>query len=244
MLWPRWLPIREPFCSRIARLRREWNRALDEEHLENERKTVIYLRELVRLGREQIKLLNVIARNTSFIPPRLTSVRLTFMAQPPQLPQPAATSPLLIRPSSLSQSDWDSLPPSLQRILSATPNSPQSGAPPMPTAPAPGPLELLVGQTATATLVCLDQNGQPMPAGFVPPAATFTIDQPAIASSTPAADGLSDELVGLADGAATLTATLITAEGLSLQDASGIVVTTPPPPPATLSAIKLEFSTT
>lgn len=108
--------------------------------------------------------------------------------------------------------------------------------------PTPGPITLLVGATATATLLYFDQHGLPMPADFIPPVTTFTVDTPSVVSSAPSGDLLSDLLTALAEGTCTVSAIVVTAEGATLQDSSGITVTALPPPPATLSSVKLSFT--
>src|SRR6202140_4364703 len=76
-----------------------------------------------------------------------------------------------------------------------------------------GPVTLSVGATATASVVGFDQTGAPMPAGFVMPAVTFAVDNAAIASSTPNADGQTDAIVAGSADVANLTASGTGAEG-------------------------------
>lgn len=108
---------------------------------------------------------------------------------------------------------------------------------------AQGPVTLSQGQSTTATILYFDQTGAPMPAGFVPPAVTFTIDNPSFASSTPGSDGQSDVVAYVAAGVANLTASVTSAEGLSLSDVETVTCTPVVLPPPALSSIKVDFST-
>lgn len=105
-----------------------------------------------------------------------------------------------------------------------------------------GPVVLNPGQSTKATVLYFDQNGAPMPSRFVPPAVTFSIDNPAIASSTPEGDGQTDDIAYVTAGVANLTASVTSAEGLALTDTETVtdtaVVVTP-----VLSSIKIDFST-
>lgn len=100
-----------------------------------------------------------------------------------------------------------------------------------------GPVTLNVGQTTTATVDGFDQNGAPF-TGTVPPA-TFSVDNPAIATVDPTS-GL---VTAVSAGVANVTATLITAEGTTLTDTETVTVRGTPPPPQVLSSIKINFST-
>ena len=104
-----------------------------------------------------------------------------------------------------------------------------------------GPVILNVGQKTSATLFGFDQNGQPMPATFVMPTVTWTLDIPAFDSSTPnASNGV--DLVSLSAGVANLKADVTSAEGLALSDTETVtnnpVVVVPP----VLSSVKIGFS--
>jgi hypothetical protein len=103
-----------------------------------------------------------------------------------------------------------------------------------------GPVVLAQGQSATATIDYIDQNGNLMSPSstFTPPDVTYTIDTPAFASSVPGADKQSDLLTWLSAGVANLTATVAGPNG-PLTDTETVTcqpgtVTTP-----VLSAIKI-----
>ena len=101
------------------------------------------------------------------------------------------------------------------------------GSDPMPTA---GPVTLTTaGQTVTASILGFDQFGNPW-TGPIPPV-SYSIDNPAIATSTPNADGETDAVAAVANGTANLTASLTTAEGLALTDTEQVIVNIPAPPP-------------
>ena len=106
-----------------------------------------------------------------------------------------------------------------------------------------GPVTLTTaGQVVTASVLGFDQFGNPW-TGAIPPV-TFSIDNPAIATSTPNADGETDVVEAVANGVANLTASLTTAEGLALTDTETVTVniaTPPPPPTPVLSSIKVAF---
>lgn len=104
-----------------------------------------------------------------------------------------------------------------------------------------GPVTLNVGQSVTASVLGFDQNGNPMPSTFVMPPVSFTIDNSAIASSTPNADNATDQVTGVAPGVANLTANLTSAEGLALSDTETVTVPAVPPPTPVLSSIKISF---
>lgn len=106
-----------------------------------------------------------------------------------------------------------------------------------------GPVTLNVGQSATATVVGFDQLGAPWTGPI--PTPTFSVDNPAIASSTPSADGQSAVVLGVSEGVANESASLTTAEGLALSTSETVTVSAPPPPPPptpVLSSIKLNFA--
>jgi hypothetical protein len=108
---------------------------------------------------------------------------------------------------------------------------------------AQGPVTLSSGQSTTATVLYFDQTGAPMPSTFVPPAVTYTIDNSAIASSTPGADGQSDQVAYVTAGVANLTAAVTSAEGLALSDTETVTDSPIIVPPPVLSSIKIDFST-
>jgi hypothetical protein len=102
---------------------------------------------------------------------------------------------------------------------------------------AQGPVTLSVGQSTKATVVGFDQNGAVF-TGTIPPV-TYTLDNPALDSSTP--DGANgDDIVSLAAGVANLTASLTTAEGMALSDTETITNTAIV---QVLSSIKIDFAT-
>lgn len=106
-----------------------------------------------------------------------------------------------------------------------------------------GPVVLNQGQSATATVLYFDQQGNPMPSTFVPPSVTFAMDNPAIASSTPGSDGQSDVVAYVSAGVANLTATVTSAEGVALQDTETVTCNPVAPPTPVLSSVKIAFST-
>jgi hypothetical protein len=108
---------------------------------------------------------------------------------------------------------------------------------------AQGPVTLSQGQSTTATVLYFDQTGAPMPDNFVPPAVTFAIDNPAIASSVTAADSKSDAVGYVAAGVANLKASVTSAEGLALSDTETVTCLPPTVPTPVLSSIKVDFST-
>lgn len=103
-----------------------------------------------------------------------------------------------------------------------------------------GPVSLNIGQGTTASVVGFDQNGQPF-TGPIPPV-SFSIDNSAIASSTPNSDNATDQVTGVSAGVANLTANLTTAEGLALSDTETVTVVAVPPPTPVLSSIKVSFT--
>lgn len=132
--------------------------------------------------------------------------------------------------------------PKLFRIEIAFTSNPQ-GVP--MSSPVVGPVTLTTaGETATASVVGFDQNGNPW-TGPIPPV-TYSIDNPAIATSSPNSDDETDTVTAVANGTANLTASLTTVEGLALSDTEQVIVNIPaPPPPPTpvLSSIKVGFTT-
>jgi hypothetical protein len=121
---------------------------------------------------------------------------------------------------------------------------PQGDSMSAPTGFTEGPVTLVTaGQTVQAIVDGYDQFGNSMPAGFVMPTATWTVDNPSFATSTPNADG-STTVAAVADGVANLSVTLTSAEGLALTDTEAITVAIPvtPPPVSVLSSVKVAFA--
>lgn len=108
---------------------------------------------------------------------------------------------------------------------------------------AEGPVVLSSGQSTVASIDYFDQTGAPMPKGFVPPNITFAIDNPAIATSTPASDNQTSAIAYVSAGVANLTASCTSAEGLALQDVETVTCSPIVVPPPVLSSIKVNFST-
>lgn len=100
-----------------------------------------------------------------------------------------------------------------------------------------GPVTLTVGQSTKATVVGFDQFGAVF-AGTIPQA-TWSIDNPALDSSTPDTSN-GDDIVSLAAGVANLTVSLTSAEGLALTDTETVTNTAVV---QVLSSIKIDFST-
>ena len=96
----------------------------------------------------------------------------------------------------------------------------------------PGPISLVDGQSTTAEVLGYDQYGAPFP---LPDgtSVTYSIDSPAIATSTPNSDGLTDAIAGVGVGVANLTAKVG-----SLSDTEPITVTAAP---SVLTSIKIAF---
>lgn len=95
-----------------------------------------------------------------------------------------------------------------------------------------GPVTISVGQTKVASVVGFDQNGAPFSGPI--PTPTFSVDNAAVATVDPAS-GLT---TGVSAGVANATATLTTAEGLTLSDTETVTVTAVVP---VLSSIKISF---
>jgi hypothetical protein len=105
----------------------------------------------------------------------------------------------------------------------------------------PGPVTLTTaGQQVTASVVGFDQFGQPFTGEI--PAATFSSDDASSAIVT--FDPTTGLTTAVANGVANITATLTTAEGLSLSDTEAVTVAIPvvPPPTPVLSSIKVAFA--
>jgi hypothetical protein len=87
--------------------------------------------------------------------------------------------------------------------------------------PTPGPVILTTaGQQVTATVVGFDQFGQPF-TGQMPPATLSSDDSAGAVITFDPATGLT---TAVANGVANITATLTTAEGLSLSDTEAVTV--------------------
>jgi hypothetical protein len=118
-------------------------------------------------------------------------------------------------------------------------------------APTTGPVTLTAaGQVATASVLGFDQDGKPMPEGFQMPPVSYADDNPAAAATVGNADGETAEVTAMGNGVDTVTASLVSAEGLQLSDTQAVTVDIappppppPPPPPSTpvLTSIKLAF---
>ena len=113
-----------------------------------------------------------------------------------------------------------------------------------PLAPIAGPVILTTaGEVATASVLGFDQFGNPW-TGTIPPV-TFTSSDTAgaVITSVPNNDGLTALVSAVADGTASLTATLTTAEGLSLSDTETVTVAIGPPDGTpVLTSIKVAFA--
>lgn len=104
-----------------------------------------------------------------------------------------------------------------------------------------GPITLTsVGQTATASVVGFDQFGQPFTGTIPTPTFTASDTTGAIATFDPST-GI---VTAVANGVDNITATLTTAEGLSLTDTEAVTVAIPvvPPPTPVLTTIKVAFA--
>lgn len=183
------------------------------------------LRDIEAMERTNSNLLRqILARLPPLSRPELSSIKLQFT--PP-------VTPIIVRKldsPQLLQFDLNQFQKGPFPAMSTTPTSPQ---------PVPGPVNAVVGQATTASVLYFDQNGNPMPAGFTAPV-TFSIDNPVIASSTPNADGTSDAVVALAAGVANLTATVQGPNG-PLSNSEPITVTAVVFTPV-LSSIQLAFT--
>lgn len=120
----------------------------------------------------------------------------------------------------------------------------ETGALTMPDSVA-GPVILTTaGEQATASILGFDQAGNPW-TGPIPPVTFSSSDTSgAIITSVPNLDGVTDLVTAVGNGVASLTASLTTAEGLSLSDTETVTVTLPvtPPPTPVLSSIKVAFA--
>lgn len=105
-----------------------------------------------------------------------------------------------------------------------------------------GPVTLTsVGQTVMASVVGFDQFGAPFTGSIPTPTFTSSDTAQAIVTFDPSTGLVTD----VANGVANITATLTTAEGLSLTDTEAVTVANtaaPPPPTPVLSSIKVAFA--
>lgn len=108
---------------------------------------------------------------------------------------------------------------------------------------AEGPVVLSSGQSTVATVDYFDATGAPMPSTFVPPPVTFSIDNAAVASSTPGTDLQSSVIAYVSAGAANLTASVTSAEGLALSDTETVTCSPIVLPPPVLTSVRLNFGT-
>ena len=71
--------------------------------------------------------------------------------------------------------------------------------------------------------------------------AQFSIDQPSVAAVSKAADGTTNQVTAVANGTATLTAAVTSAEGVALQDTDSVTVNigNTPPPTRVAASIKI-----
>ncbi len=70
-----------------------------------------------------------------------------------------------------------------------------------------GPITIAIGGKSTERVLGFDQNGAPFAIDFTANPVTWSIDNAAIATSTPESDPSVDDLVGVSAGVANLTAT-------------------------------------
>jgi len=96
-----------------------------------------------------------------------------------------------------------------------------------------GPAVITVGQTTTASVIGFDQNGAPIAIDFTANPVSWSIDNSAIASSTPNPDS-TDTVVGVSAGVANLTASCA-----GFTDTETVTVTAVVP---VLSSIKISFA--
>lgn len=96
-----------------------------------------------------------------------------------------------------------------------------------------GPAVITVGQTTTAFVLGFDQNGAAIAIDFTANPVSWSIDNSAIASSTPNPDS-TDGVVGVSAGVANLTASCA-----GFTDTETVTVTAVVP---VLSSIKISFA--
>jgi len=104
-----------------------------------------------------------------------------------------------------------------------------------------GPVTLTAaGQQVTASVLGFDQLGNPW-TGVMPPATLSSSDTAQAFVTFDPTTGLT---TAVANGVANITASLTTAEGLSLTDTEAVTVAIPvvPPPTPVLSSIKVAFA--
>lgn len=102
---------------------------------------------------------------------------------------------------------------------------------------------LASGQSVVASVLYFDSTGAAMPSTFVPPTVAFTIDNAAIATSTPDVAGQTSVVAYVSAGVANLTASVTSAEGLALTDTESVTCSPVVIPPPVLSSIRIDFGT-
>jgi hypothetical protein len=114
---------------------------------------------------------------------------------------------------------------------------------PTPVTYVPGPIDITIGETVAVTVLGFDQFGNAMPASFEMPTPTYAVSNTALTSVTPNAD-ITANLEGIATGGDVLTATVVTAEGLTLTATAVVNVAAVAPPPNTpvLTTIQLVYA--
>lgn len=95
-----------------------------------------------------------------------------------------------------------------------------------------GPITIAVGGKSVERVLGFDQNGAPFQIDFTQNPVTWSIDQSAVASSTPETDPSVDDVVGVSAGVANLTATCA-----GFTDTETVTVTQAAP---VLSSIKID----
>ena len=107
----------------------------------------------------------------------------------------------------------------------------------------PVPVTLAVGQKTTATVVGIDQFGNPFPIDFTANPVTFVDSAETVASDSPTPASGSDVVTGVAAGSMSLSATIPSlvnsATGQPFTVTDTVTVT---PPPAVLTSVALQFS--
>lgn len=108
--------------------------------------------------------------------------------------------------------------------------------------PVAGPVTLTsAGQSKVASVLGFDQFGKP----WTGPLPAYTLSSSDTSGAVITFDPASGDVAAVANGTASITATLTTAEGASLTDTEVVTVAipAPPPPPApVLSSIKVAFA--
>lgn len=95
-----------------------------------------------------------------------------------------------------------------------------------------GPITIAVGGKSVERVLGFDQNGAPFAIDFTQNPVTWSVDNSAVASSTPEADPSVDDVVGVSAGVANLTATCA-----GFSDTETVTVTAAAP---VLSSIKID----